>query len=76
MSEIDYYSEAAHGPHEIFDLGNYQLESGITLPNARIAYKTHRTVRGHVFRRPAQGRDAGGVRPSASAAAPSHVRRG
>ena len=44
MSEIDYYSEAAHGPHEIFELGNYQLESGITLPNARIAYKTHGTL--------------------------------
>lgn len=38
MSEIDYYSEAAHGPHEIFELGNYQLQSGITLPNAHIAY--------------------------------------
>jgi hypothetical protein len=32
MSKIDYYSEAAHGPHEIFDLGNYQLESGVMLP--------------------------------------------
>jgi homoserine O-acetyltransferase len=41
MSKVDYYSEAAHGPHEIFELGNYQLQSGITLPNARIAYKTH-----------------------------------
>ena len=44
MSETDYYSEAAHGPHEIFELGNYQLESGVTLPNARIAYKTHGTL--------------------------------
>jgi len=43
MSETDYYSEAAHGPHEIFELGNYQLESGVTLPNARIAYKMHGT---------------------------------
>ena len=41
MSKNDYYSEAAHGPHEIFELGNYQLQSGVTLPNARIAYKTH-----------------------------------
>jgi homoserine O-acetyltransferase len=40
MSKVDYYSEAAHGPHEIFELGNYQLQSGVTLPNARIAYKT------------------------------------
>ena len=38
MSKTDYYSEVAHGPHEIFELGNYLLESGITLPNARIAY--------------------------------------
>ena len=44
VSTTDYYSEAAHGPHEIFELGNYQLESGITLPNARIAYKTHGTL--------------------------------
>jgi hypothetical protein len=44
MSELDYYSEAAHGPHEIFELGNYQLESGITLASARIAYKTHGTL--------------------------------
>jgi homoserine O-acetyltransferase/O-succinyltransferase len=44
MSKTDYYSEAAHGPHEIFELGNYLLESGITLPNARIAYKTHGTL--------------------------------
>jgi homoserine O-acetyltransferase/O-succinyltransferase len=41
MFRSDYYSEADHGPHEIFELGNYRLESGITLPNARIAYKTH-----------------------------------
>jgi hypothetical protein len=26
MSKTDYYSEAAHGPHEIFELGNYLLE--------------------------------------------------
>jgi homoserine O-acetyltransferase len=44
MSKNDYYSEAAHGPHDIFELGNYQLESGITLPNARIAYKRHGTL--------------------------------
>jgi homoserine O-acetyltransferase/O-succinyltransferase len=37
----DYYSEKDHGPHEYFELGDFKLESGITLPNARIAYKTH-----------------------------------
>ena len=44
MSKADYYSEANHGPHEIFELGDYELESGITLPNAKIAYKTHGTL--------------------------------
>jgi hypothetical protein len=34
MSKVDYYSEAAQGPHEIFELGNYQLQSGVTLPDA------------------------------------------
>ena len=44
MSKADYYSEANHGPHEIFELGDYELECGITLPNAKIAYKTHGTL--------------------------------
>jgi homoserine O-acetyltransferase len=44
MSKADYYSEANHGPHEIFELGSYELESGITLPDAKIAYKTHGTL--------------------------------
>jgi homoserine O-acetyltransferase len=37
----NYYSEELHGPHKYFDLGNYELASGITLPDARIGYKTH-----------------------------------
>lgn len=44
MSKADYYSEANHGPHEIFELGDYELECGITLPNAKIAYKTRGTL--------------------------------
>ena len=32
------YSE---GNHKIFDLGDYQLENGVTLPNAKISYVTH-----------------------------------
>ena len=44
MSKADYYSEANHGPHEIFELGDYELECGITLPDAKIAYKTHGTL--------------------------------
>jgi homoserine O-acetyltransferase/O-succinyltransferase len=41
MERSNYYSEESHGPHEIFKLGNFQLESGITLPDAKLAYKTH-----------------------------------
>lgn len=39
-----YYSEANLGPHEFFDLGNFELESGITLANAQLAFKTHGTL--------------------------------
>ena len=37
-------SEENHGPHQYFELGDFELESGITLPDARIAYKTHGTL--------------------------------
>ena len=40
----DYYSEEIHGPHQYFDLGDYELESGLTLPSARLAYKVHGTL--------------------------------
>ena len=40
----DYYSEENHGPHQYFELGDFELENGITLPGARIAYKTHGTL--------------------------------
>ena len=32
------YSE---GNHKIFNLGDFDLESGITLPNAKLSYVTH-----------------------------------
>ena len=41
MSSSEYYSEERHGPHEIFELGNFELESGITLPDAKLTFKTH-----------------------------------
>jgi homoserine O-acetyltransferase len=44
MSANEYYSEELHGPHQFFELGNFELESGITLPDARLAYKTHGTL--------------------------------
>jgi len=31
-----YYSEELHGPHEVFELGDFPLESGETLPNAKL----------------------------------------
>jgi homoserine O-acetyltransferase len=40
----NYYSEELHGPHQYFELGNFELESGITLPDARLAYKTQGTL--------------------------------
>ena len=41
MTINGYYSEEQHGPHEVFELGNFLLESGVTLPNAKLLYKTH-----------------------------------
>lgn len=37
---MTYYCEATHGPHHIFSLGDFQLEGGVVLPDAKIAYKT------------------------------------
>ncbi len=31
MVSNDYYTEAIHGPHEYFDLGDFPLETGYTL---------------------------------------------
>ncbi len=41
MIENEYYSEEIHGPHEYFELGDFPLEMGETLRNAKLAYKTH-----------------------------------
>jgi homoserine O-acetyltransferase len=40
----EYYSEDVHGPHEYFELGDFTLELGETLPGATLAYKTHGTL--------------------------------
>lgn len=40
----EYYTEELHGPHEYFDLGHFALERGVTLPGARLAYKTLGTL--------------------------------
>ncbi len=36
-----YYSEEAQGPHQYFELGDFELSNRITLPQARLAFKTH-----------------------------------
>jgi len=37
----DYYTAAVQGPHQHFELGPWELEGGDTLPDARLAYRTH-----------------------------------
>jgi homoserine O-acetyltransferase len=37
----DFYDEATKGPHEVFELGDFELESGAVLPSGRLLYKTH-----------------------------------
>ena len=44
MSVSNYYSEEGHGPHEYFELGDFEFDSGITLPNAKLAFKTQGTL--------------------------------
>jgi len=41
MVHSDYYTEAIHGKHEYLDLGRFEFEMGASLPNAKLAYKTH-----------------------------------
>jgi homoserine O-acetyltransferase len=36
----EYYSQENHGPYDLFDLGDFQLESGGTLRNCQLAYTT------------------------------------
>ncbi len=40
MLNNEFYTEASHGAFEIFDLGDFQLERGGTLPDAKLAYAT------------------------------------
>ena len=35
---LNSYTE---GEHKIFNLGNFDLESGVVLPNAKLSYVTH-----------------------------------
>jgi homoserine O-acetyltransferase len=44
LAENPYYSRDVHGPYEIFELGDFTLESAVTLPNAKLAYRTLGTL--------------------------------
>jgi homoserine O-acetyltransferase len=37
----DYYTAEVQGPHRHFELGSFTLDSGDTLPEAKLAYRTH-----------------------------------
>jgi homoserine O-acetyltransferase len=41
VSAGGYYSEDEKGPHDVLELGDFELECGVTLPSARLLYKTH-----------------------------------
>jgi len=40
MSENEYYSQDVHGPYSVFNLGNFILESGDCIRDAKLAYST------------------------------------
>ena len=44
MLANEYYSEAVQGPYEELELGSFPLTTGFTLPEARLAYRTHGTL--------------------------------
>lgn len=41
MIQNDYYSQETQGPYAFFEIENFELEFGGSLPNCRIAYSTH-----------------------------------
>ncbi len=44
MSDRTYYSREIHGPYELFELGNFDLESGYRVRGAKLAYRTIGTL--------------------------------
>lgn len=44
MDNDIYYSESIHGPYSVFNLGNFILESGNCIRDARLAYATFGTL--------------------------------
>ena len=44
MIENSYYSQEEHGPTENFDLGDFELEEGGSIPNCQLAYAKFGTL--------------------------------
>jgi homoserine O-acetyltransferase len=44
MVANNYYSEEAHGPYELYGIGNLELEEGGTIRDCRLAYATFGTL--------------------------------
>ena len=40
MIDNSYYSQEVHGPYELHDIGNFELEEGGTIRNCQLAYAT------------------------------------
>ena len=40
MIDNAYYSQEVHGPYELHDIGNLELEEGGTIRNCKLAYAT------------------------------------
>ena len=41
MIENHYYSQDVHGPYELFEVGNFELEEGGTIRGCKLAYAVH-----------------------------------
>ncbi|TWT25285.1 alpha/beta fold hydrolase [Planomicrobium sp. CPCC 101110] len=41
MIENLFYSQENHGPYEIYELGDFELEEGGAIPDCKLAYATH-----------------------------------
>ena len=44
MVNNSYYSQDLHGPYELHDVGNLELEEGSTIRNCNLAYATFGTL--------------------------------
>jgi homoserine O-acetyltransferase/O-succinyltransferase len=44
MQTTNYYSPENHGPYQLFNLGDFQLEDGCTINDCQIAYSTFGTL--------------------------------